>query len=131
MQINSCMNFKIKIQEIINDALNAAKALKSRSKLRSHYIALVDVNNLFRAFVVVYELDNSYTEIQEKLLKVLTNIEARKNRAIFTNEHFIILEAIEKFKDILLSCDEDQFMQAVEIVKTYNDQAKFVISRKK
>lgn len=130
MQINSCMTHEIQIREKIDDIFKAYKALKSKSKLRQHYLTLVDANNIMRAMVVLYDVKD-YELSQEAFLKTLCAIEARKNRAVFTSDLIVIFEAINNLKIILESCTQEQYEEAMQIVNRHEKHSKYIITSKK
>lgn len=109
----------------------ALDALKKGSKIRSNYLSLVEMNNIYRAFVHNYNLDKEFKDVQASLLKVLLDIEARKNRAIFKNEFPILENGIEKFKILVESVDCNEFENLLQFVKDNSHTSKWIISSKK
>ena len=67
--------------ELLFDANAAVAGILKNSKLRIHYIKLVVMNDIMRAFVHLYKLDEKYDTAQADLLRVLTEVEARKDRS--------------------------------------------------
>lgn len=117
--------------EMLQDAEHAIKSFKKGSKLRDHYLKLVVMNNVFRAFVVIYELPPEYKEAQEALLKVLRTVEARKNRAVFLNEHPVLDAAFDLYRVLLDSAESRELQEIVEFVDHQREAGRWLVSKRK
>jgi hypothetical protein len=80
--------------------------------------------------VVLYDVKD-YELSQEAFLRTLCEIEARKNRAVFTSDLIVIFEAINNLKIILESCTEEQYLEAMQIVNRHEKHSKYIITSKK
>ncbi len=116
---------------LINTAKESAKALSKKSKLRVHYLNMVFVNNVIRAFVIKFILDNSIKEKQLELLKTLCDIESRKNRDIFKNDIKVIDESVILYEDLLYSADEEQIFDIINFVNANNGEGSWIVTKHK
>lgn len=116
---------------MLEDAAHAIKNFKKGSKLRDHYLKLVVMNNIFRAYVVAYDLPPEYKEAQESLLKVLRNVEGRSNRALFLNEHSVLDKAYESYKVLLDSSEPHEVIEMVEFVDNQREAGRWIVSQRK
>ncbi len=117
--------------ELLVEVKHSAKALKSNSKIRGHYLNMVTMCNLLRAFIVNYELDPKYTEVQKALLKTLCDVESRKNRVYFTNDHAVIAAAIEVYETILESAENADINEMFAFIEKNEEQSKWVLYKDK
>jgi hypothetical protein len=127
---------EVKVQEnpaieMLQDAEHALKGFKKGSKLRDHYLKLVVMNNVFRAYVVIYELPPEYKEAQEGLLKVLRTVEGRRNRAVFLNEHPLLDAAFDKYRTLLDSSEPHEITEILEFVDHQRDAGRWIVSHRK
>lgn len=117
--------------EMLEDAKHAIKSFKKGSKLRDHYLKLVVMNNIFRAYVVAYDLPPEYKAAQEGLLKVLRDVEARRNRAVFLPEHKVLDNAYEHYQTLLDSSEPHEVREMVEFVDHQRDAGRWIVSQRK
>lgn len=117
--------------EMISDAEHALRNFKKGSKLRDHYIKLVMMNNIFRAFVVAYELPPEYKVAQEGLLQALKDVEARKNRAVFLGDQQKLDKAFELYRNLVESSEPHELIDMVEFVDHQRDEGRWIVSERK
>jgi hypothetical protein len=117
--------------QMVEDAKKAYTALSKGSRLRKHYIALTVMNNVFRAFVTMYELEPEYVASQKAFLKVLLDSEARRNRFIFKPEFEIIAQALIHYESIIISATDEQLKEMLLLVEGLQDDCKYVVTRRK
>lgn len=106
------------IQLVLKDTREAVVGINKNSKLRMHYLRLVMMNNIMKAFVVLYEVDKEFIKKQEVLLETLKRVEQRKNRQWFTSDKIAVQVALESFVEIMESAQEDQFLEVMQTVET-------------
>ncbi len=116
---------------ILEDTKEAIKAIQKNSKLRIHFLKLVMMNNIMRAFTTLYTLDVEYDKVQKALLKVLIDVEARKNRAWFTAEKALLDSTFVHFDILLGSATDEQLNEIVCFVDENRDAGKWCLHRKK
>lgn len=112
---------------MLSDARKAAEALGKNSKLRAHYIKLTVMNNVLRAFVYLYKLEQKYTNAQEALLRMLCNVESRKNRIFLTSDKIILHDALVAYEEILHSCTDDQLKEVLQLVDARRSEGKWLV----
>lgn len=117
--------------EMVADARKAIDSIRKGSKLRMHYLTLVVMNNVFRAFVTMYELDPKYKLAQESLLKVLCDMEGRKNRVILRNEYILLDIAHDLYEEILISTEDHQLREMLLLVDAKRDEGKWLVTHRK
>ena len=117
--------------EMLEDAEHALKGFKKGSKLRDHYLKLVVMNNVFRAYVVAYELPPEYKEAQEGLLTVLRVVEGRRNRSVLLTDHAALNKAMEYYRILLDSSEPHELREMVEFVEHQRDAGRWIVSQRK
>ena len=118
-------------QLILDDARKATLATCKNSKLRAHYLKLVMMNNIMRAFVTMYDLNTSYRYAQEALLNALCRVETRRDRAWFTSDKVALEEALFLYEELITAADEEQLREVMEYVEFNRDAGQWgVLSRK-
>lgn len=119
------------IEEIISIIRTSVKAIEKGSKLRKHMLNMVSMNNIMRAFIYNYELDEEYIGAQEKLLKVIVTVEGRKDRKFFLNDIEILKEVVEKYDTLLYSATDEQVSEIAEFVKNNEGECKYIVKHGK
>ena len=99
-------------------ANQAARAVRAGTKLHKHYLNLAKANNIFQAIYVHYDLEAEYGATQKLFLKALLDVEARKNRAWFTDDLNAVDLGVSAYTTLLQSLTDEQFE---EIQKFVND----------
>lgn len=116
---------------ILDDTKNAIKAIQKNSKLRTHFLKLVMMNNIMRAFSTLYTLDTEYVQAQLALFKVLVDVESRKNRAWFTAEKALLDTTFVLFDILLGSATAEQLNEIVCFVDENRNAGKWCLYRNK
>lgn len=121
-------NLKIKNEEkiFLMTCANSAMSLEKGSRLRQHYLNLVRLNNLFRAFLANYEL-KEFEQDQMDLLESLIDIESRKNRFISKGDFIAIKKALVTFDSILESAEPKDVAFIVDFVKNNDRTSRYVV----
>ena len=109
---------------------NSVTSLEKGSRLRQHYLNLVRLNNIFRAFLANYEL-NEFEKDQKDLLKSLIDIESRKNRFISKEDFTAIKKALVTFDSILESAEPKDVAFVVDFVKNNDRTSRYVVYENK
>ena len=117
--------------DMIQEVEGALEALKKGSKLRIHYLKLVMMNNIFRAFVELYTLDPKYKNAQILVLNALLDVEGRKNRKFLTGEFIALYEALDLYKDLMVSSDPQQLTEVLLYINAYRSEGKWGVLRNK
>ena len=118
-------------EDLIKRAKEAFKAVQKGSKLRDHYIKLVVMNNIMRAFVVAYKMPAEFQASQEAFLETLVRVENRKNRAWLTSDLIVVQEALHAYETIIESSDEEMIAEMLEFVNYNREQGRWAIMKKK
>lgn len=116
---------------IYADAEESLAAIRKKSRLRIHYLRLVLMNNILRAFVTLYELDPIFKSRQEAMLDALKRVEQSRNRVFLTSDLIAIQEAITSYRDILDSCTKDQIDEVLFFIDKNKTECKWAISERK
>ncbi len=116
---------------ILDDTKEAIKATQKNSKLRIHFLKLVMMNNIMRAFTTLYTLDAEYDQAQKALLKVLIDVEARKNRAWFTAEKALLDSTFVLYDILLGNATDEQLNEIVRFVDENRNEGKWCLYRNK
>ena len=121
-------NLKVKNEEkiFLLTCSNSVTSLEKGSRLRQHYLNLVRLNNLFRAFLVNYEL-KEFEQDQLDLLRSLIDIESRKNRFISKGDFIAIKKALVTFDSILESAEPKDVAFIVDFVKNNDRTSRYVV----
>lgn len=119
------------INAIIEETYASVKAIEKGSRLRVHMMNMVSMNNIMRAFICNYDMDVDYLPIQEKLLKTILAVEARKDRKFFIADIQVLKEAVGKYDTLLFSATEEQVSEVVQFVKANSADCKYVIKHGK
>lgn len=117
--------------EILEDARLAIAAINKNSKLRAHFLKIVMMNNIMRAFVTKYQLDKSYTVAQQALLEVIVNVESRRDRCWFRSDKIILLDAYNSYYDLLVSATDDQLNEIMRMVDENRTEGKWLVYKAK
>lgn len=117
--------------KILTDTETAIKAVCKNSKLRNHFIRLVLMNNIFKAFIVLFSLDDSYSEQQHALLKVLIRVEQRRDRQWLTVDKIILNQAFSMFITLLSSATEEQLSEVIGFIENNNMSSQWLVTRHK
>ena len=91
-------------EDLIKRAKEAFKAVQKGSKLRDHYIKLVVMNNIMRAFVVAYKMPAEFQASQE---------------------------ALHAYETIIESSDEEMIAEMLEFVNYNREQGRWAIMKNK
>lgn len=116
------------MDEVLSEFKNAIRHIAKGSKLRRHYIALSTINNIFRYYVVFYELEPKFKIAQEAFLKVLLDVEQRKSRLYMRSEIDVLNQTYDEFEILINSSTEQQFDEAVIHIKKHADESKYIVS---
>lgn len=119
------------MQFAVDDVVIAIAGINKNSKLRAHYLKLVMMNNIMRAFVTIYDIDSKYKTSQEALLDTLKRVEARKNRLWLTSDKIAVEEAFINYKEILDSATEEQLKHVLEFVDYNRNEGRWLVRSKK
>lgn len=117
--------------EILEDARLAIAAINKNSKLRAHFLKIVMMNNIMRAFVTKYQLDKSYTVTQQALLEVIIKVESRRDRCWFRSDKIILLDAYNAYYDLLVSATDDQLNEIMRMVDENRTEGKWLVYKAK
>lgn len=118
-------------QELIDSAFKSMTAVKMGSKLRSHYLELVRMNNIFRAINTLYKVDDAFVQSQKDLLKILLDVESRKNRAWFTVEVIRLFDILEDYRAIVSTFGPDQLNEVLQYVADNSKTNAWLVTAKK
>ena len=125
-------NIPLLIRKTLSNELKKLfKAVQKGSKLRDHYIKLVVMNNIMRAFVVAYKMPAEFQASQEAFLETLVRVESRKNRAWLTSDLIVVQEALHAYETIIESSDEEMIAEMLEFVNYNREQGRWAIMKKK
>ena len=126
------VNLKVKNEEkiFLLTCSNSVTSLEKGSRLRQHYLNLVRLNNMFRAFLANYEL-NEFEKDQKDLLKSLIDIESRKNRFISKEDFTAIKKALVTFDNILESAEPKDVAFVIDFVKNNDRTSRYVVYENK
>ena len=116
---------------ILDETRGAIVAILKNSKPRIHYLRLVMMNNIMRAFLTLYTLEDEYEQAQKALLKTLIDVEARKNRAWFTADKAVLVSTFELFDILLGSATDEQLNEIVRFVDENREAGKWRLYRNK
>lgn len=116
---------------MLQDAKLAIAAIGKNSKLRAHYLKLVMMNNIMRAFVVIYDLEDRYDRVRSVLTETLCRVEARKDRAWFTSDKIALQQAFELYEELLLSSEEEQLHEIMQFVESNREGGRWAVLSKK
>lgn len=119
------------INGIIQETRDSLKAIEKGSRLRVHMLNMVSMNNIICAFIHEYDMSADYVGIQEKLLKTLLTVEARRNRQFFIPDIAVLKEAVESYDTLLFSAEPDQVSYIAEFVRTNSGNCKYVVKHGK
>lgn len=118
-------------QMMLQDVKLAIAAIGKNSKLRAHYLKLVMMNNIMRAFVVIYDLEDRYDRVRSVLTETLCRVEARKDRAWFTSDKIALQQAFELYEELLLSSEEEQLHEIMQFVESNREGGRWAVLSKK
>lgn len=121
----------VKKEDLIQRAKEALTGVKKGSKLRDHYIKLVVMNNIMRAFVTVYDMPKDFKNRQEAFLETLVRVESRKNRAWLTSDLIAVQEALQAYETLIDSSSEEMIAEMLEFVNYNREQGRWAIMKKK
>ena len=118
-------------EDLIQRAKEALAGVKKGSKLRDHYIKLVVMNNIMRAFVTVYDMPKDFKNRQDALLEALIRVESRKNRMWFTSDLIVVQEALQAYETLIESSSEEMIAEMLDFVNYNREQGRWAIMKKK
>lgn len=113
--------------DLIQRAKEALAAVKKNSKLRDHLIKLVVMNNIMRAFVVVYDMPADFKARQEVFQATLVRVQARKNRLWLTSDLICAQEAVHAYELLIESSTEEQIAEMLEFVNFNRSEGRWGI----
>lgn len=116
---------------MLHDAEAAYAAICKNSKVRTHYLKLVLMCNVMRAFWVAYSLPADFGLTQEAFLSTLVRVEERKRRDWMTADKIAVTYALEWYTVLLHSATEEQIEEMVEYVDYNRAESKWAIREKK
>lgn len=116
---------------MIADGRKAHEAICKNSRLRSHYLTLVVLNNTMRAFVVNYDLDPRFTASQMAWHSTLVRVESRKDRTYLTSDKIAILEGLNTFQELLEVTTDEQLQEMLLYVDRHRSECKWVTTERK
>lgn len=116
---------------LVDSAFKSITAVKMGSKLRSHYLELVRMNNIFRAINTLYKVDDTFVQSQKDLLKILLDVESRKNRAWFTVEVIRLFDILEDYRAIVSTFEPDQLNEVLQYVADNSKTNAWLVTAKK
>lgn len=120
-------NIEIDSINLIDDARAAVRGVSKNSRLRSHYIELVKINNIMRVFVTQYKLDPSYKASQESLLDVLLKVEARKNRVWLTAEKIVLQDVLKAYEELISCSSQQDIIDVITFVEDNKNDSKWIV----
>ena len=117
--------------ELLFDANSAVTGILKNSKLRTHYIKLVVMNNIMRAFVHLYKLDEKYMTAQKELLRVLTETEARKDRTWFKQDKETLVKSHTLYCELMESISNEDLFELMQFVEFSQNTGSYLVTRHK
>ena len=117
--------------ELLFDANAAVTGILKNSKLRTHYIKLVVMNNIMRAFVHLYKLDEKYMTAQKELLRVLTETEARKDRTWFKQDKETLVKSHTLYCELMESISNEDLFELMQFVEFSQNTGSYLVTRHK
>lgn len=129
--VNTRGKMQTDAQMMLQDVKLAIAAIGKNSKLRAHYLKLVMMNNIMRAFVVIYDLEDRYDRVRSVLTETLCRVEARKDRAWFTSDKIALQQAFELYEELLLSSEEEQLHEIMQFVESNREGGRWAVLSKK
>ena len=117
--------------ELLFDANAAVTGILKNSKLRIHYIKLVVMNNIMRAFVALYKLDEKYKEAQKDLLDTLVRVESRKDRCWFNQDKQTLIKAHTCYCELMESISNKDLFELMQYVEANQNTGQHLIIRQK
>lgn len=117
--------------ELLFDANAAVTGILKNSKLRTHYIKLVVMNNIMRAFVHLYKLDEKYMTAQKELLRVLTEVEARKDRTWFKQDKETLVKSHTLYCELMESISNEDLFELMQFVEFSQNTGSYLVTRHK
>lgn len=116
---------------LLGDARSSIRAVSKNTRLRMPYIRLVLMNNIFRAFLTHYEFGPEFKAAQEAMLETLCRVEARKNRRWTAADIISVVEAMNYYEQIVISCTEHQITEILVFVEENQTKGKYLVMSKK
>lgn len=113
--------------DLIQRAKEALAGVKKNSKLRDHLIKLVVMNNIMRAFVMVYDMPADFKTKQEVFQATLIRVQARKNRLWLTSDLISAQEAVHAYELLIESSSEEQIAEMLEFVNFNREEGRWGI----
>lgn len=129
--MESISDQKMDATELLFDANTAVAGILKNSKLRMHYIKLVVMNNIMRAFVHLYKLDEKYTTAQKELLRVLTETEARKDRTWFKQDKETLVKSHTLYCELMESISNEDLFELMQFVEYSQNSGSYLVTRHK
>ena len=117
--------------ELLFDANAAVTGILKNSKLRTHYIKLVVMNNIMRAFVHLYKLDEKYMTAQKELLRVLAEVEARKDRTWFKQDKETLVKSHTLYCELMESISNEDLFELMQFVEFSQNTDSYLVTRHK
>lgn len=116
---------------LIEETRLAVQGINKNSRLRIHYIKLMVMNNIMRAFITHYEVDNDFVSGQLALLETLKRVESSKARTWFTADKICLQQAFTLFCGVMESVDNQQLLEIMQYVESNSGDAKWLVHAKK
>lgn len=117
--------------ELLFDANAAVAGILKNSKLRMHYIKLVVMNNIMRAFVHLYKLDEKYITAQKELLRVLTETEVRKDRTWFKQDKETLVKSHTLYCELMESISNEELFELMQFVEQNQFSNDYIVTKQK
>lgn len=117
--------------ELLFDANAAVTGILKNSKLRMHYIKLIVMNNIMRAFVHLYKLDEKYNTAQSDLLRVLTEVEARKDRSWFKQDKETLVKSHTLYCELMESISNEDLFELMQYVEANQHTGSRIVFKRK
>ena len=124
-------DLRLDATELLFDANAAVTGILKNSKLRTHYIKLVVMNNIMRAFVHLYKLDEKYMTAQKELLRVLTETEARKDRTWFKQDKETLVKSHTLYCELMESISNEDLFELMQFVEFSQNTGSYLVTRHK
>lgn len=124
-------DLKMDATELLFDANAAVTGILKNSKLKMHYIKLVVMNNIMRAFVHLYKLDEKYATAQKELFRVLTEVEARKDRTWFKQDKETLVKSHTLYCELMESISNEDLFELMQFVEFSQNTGSYLVTRRK
>lgn len=116
---------------LIEETKLAVQGINKNSRLRIHYIKLVMMNNIMRAFITHYDIQKDFVSGQLALLETLKRVESSKTRSWSTADKICLQQAFTLFCSVMEAVDNEQLLEIMQYVESNANSGKWLIYAKK